>query len=427
MSTNGVEGGTHPETLSDLYSTPLVQTLLDALPIPGEKEGIPWLITIPILKKETTKEDRFIIAGYASVEVIDCQNELIPIPVLKEAWDRFKKNKYFATGSLMHTNIPIIRVLEEYTDSKGQVWKSGVDDTGLFIVAEVRSDIEKGRQTIELIKAGKLTGFSLGGEALKSTTVCEDKVYTRIDKMDLHEIAVVDRPANQPSVFTIVKAEKLRKFGELDGLLPSMIISPGVCKLGGSVAEFGQGHDFDLLIMAKKGSFIDRAIQTRIYNELRKQGKEDLWKDVHIIHEDEGLGPYTDHIDLFDLVLLRSNTKKKLMTVTREIKKVDLDGTFNPSLEKLDLAVNLFAKVGGDTQAEPKGLEERLASHYDLNPGQVKLLIQWLGKEDAQKLLPERGEGLKKNEDYVVAKALSPSFEKLDEAITRLRSNSSEL
>jgi len=189
---------------SKLFREPLVQALLDHLPIPSVKADI--TISFPIAKM-LQERGKLIIAGYASVEVIDSQNELIPIPVLKEAWENFKDSG-FNIGSLMHTNIPVIKVLPGYVDSKGQVWKSGVDDTGLFIVAEVREDIEKGKQTRELIENEKLTGFSIGGEALASEVVCEGTCYTRIDKMELHEIAVVDKPANKPSVFTIVKRMK---------------------------------------------------------------------------------------------------------------------------------------------------------------------------------------------------------------------------
>jgi len=194
---------------SKLFREPLVQALLDHLPIPSVKADI--TISMPISKRFEDK-GKLIIAGYASVEVIDSQNELIPIPVLKEAWDNFKKSG-FSIGSLMHTNIPVIKVLDNYTDSKGQEWKSGVDDTGLFIVAEVRDDIEKGKQTRELIEKDPpaLTGFSIGGEALASEVVCEGSCYTRIDKMELHEIAVVDKPANKPSVFTIVKRQKIQE------------------------------------------------------------------------------------------------------------------------------------------------------------------------------------------------------------------------
>jgi len=322
----------------EIFKSDIVQTLLDQLPKPEIQT--PWVFSFPIAKK-FKDQGRNIIAGYASVEVIDSQNELIPIPVLKEAWVDFKKNKDFYFGSLMHTNIPVFKILDKYEDSDKQIWKSGVDDNGLFIVGEIRQDIEKGKQTWQGIEDGRYTGFSIGGEALASSTVCEGKCFTRIEKMELHEVAIVDRPANQPSVFKILKGERLRKLAELSDTLPNMIISPGVTKLAGSTAELGKGHDFDLLITAKKGSFIDRAIQTRIYNELRKQGRLDLWNDIHIIHEPSGLGPFTDYYDLHDLVILRSPLKKKEMVMKpcpyeeeEERKKADFDISL-VSLEKI--------------------------------------------------------------------------------------------
>lgn len=187
----------------EIYKHPIVQALLSELPNP-EVYISDWELNFPITKK-FTEQGKKIIAGYASVEVIDSQDELIPIPVLKEAWEQFRANKDFYFGSLMHSNVPVIKILDNFKDSEGTSWKSGVDENGLFIVAEVRQDIQKGLQTWELIEKGKLTGFSIGGEALESSKVCEGKCFTRIEKMELHEIAVVDKPANAPSVFTIVK------------------------------------------------------------------------------------------------------------------------------------------------------------------------------------------------------------------------------
>ncbi len=187
-----------------IYRSAIVQNLLDQ--VKGESEDYDINIGVPIAKS-FEENGKLIIAGYASVEVIDSQDEFIPLETLKASWDQFSSNKDFMIGTLMHSNIPVIHILKEYKDSKGQMWKSGVDDTGLFIVAEVNDATEKGKQTKQLIQEGKLTGFSIGGEALASTLVNEGKTYTRIDKMELHEIAVVDRPANKPSVFTIVKRE----------------------------------------------------------------------------------------------------------------------------------------------------------------------------------------------------------------------------
>jgi len=240
------------DNMINIYRHPLVQSLLDQIPQPMIKTPIE--INFPIAKSFVDK-DTYIIAGYASVEVIDSQKELIPIPVIKEAWEQFRKNKDFYFGSLMHSNIPIIKVLDEYTDSEGQVWKSGVDENGLFIVAAVRQDIEKGKQSWELIKQGKLTGFSIGGEALASHTVCEGKCYTRVDKMELHEIAVVDRPANAPSVFKILKGEKFkRRVDAINEVLSSESLSVQLIEkiMGEAFRETFGKLDKALNILSKK-------------------------------------------------------------------------------------------------------------------------------------------------------------------------------
>lgn len=193
-----------------IFKHPIVQTLLSEV---SKSEEYDVNIGIPI-RKQFEDNGKLIIAGYASVEIIDSQKELIPLEVLKEAWNKFSENEDFMIGTLMHSNIPVIKILKEYKDSKGELWKSGVDDTGLFIVAVVNDTIEKGKQARELIEKGALAGFSIGGEALASSVHCEGKCYTRIDKMELHEIAVVDKPANKASVFTIVKRLKENKSEE---------------------------------------------------------------------------------------------------------------------------------------------------------------------------------------------------------------------
>jgi len=154
-----------PKRGLELYSE--IQKLLDDS---KDKTVIPISYTIPISKR-FSDQGRFIVAGYASVEVVDSQNELIPISALKAAWDQFIGNEEFAHANLMHSNIPVGKILREYKDSKGHMWKSGVDDQGLFIVSEVRDDIKKGNETRDLIEKERLTGYSIAGEALASTII----------------------------------------------------------------------------------------------------------------------------------------------------------------------------------------------------------------------------------------------------------------
>lgn len=169
------------------------------------KIKITYRFDMPIKK---INEEQRIVAGYASVELIDKQNEVIPLDALREAWGRFWKNQEFAIGMVMHSNIPIAKVIAEFTESNGTVHKSGVDDTGLYIVSKIRDDIRKANEVWDLINSEppELVGYSIGGEALLRSTVCDGKTcHDQIDELEIHEISIVDNPANQSSLFTVLK------------------------------------------------------------------------------------------------------------------------------------------------------------------------------------------------------------------------------
>ena len=172
-------------------------------------ETISEYLNFTVVFRKIDEEER-IIAGYANVgDIVDNQNELIPIPALKRAWDKFWKGKDFATINLMHSNISVGKVIEGYKEKDGTMHKSGVDDTGLYIVAKLREDIKKAIETWDMIKRGVLKAFSIAGEALKRTVKCEgNNCFRQIDDMELHEISIVDTPANEPSTFTILKRDE---------------------------------------------------------------------------------------------------------------------------------------------------------------------------------------------------------------------------
>ena len=87
-----------------------------------------------------------IVAGYASVEMVDKQGDLITRGALRDAFDSFMKAQDFRNVQLAHSNIQVGQVIPQYTDSEGRVWKSAVDDAGMFVVIKLRDDIEKARE-----------------------------------------------------------------------------------------------------------------------------------------------------------------------------------------------------------------------------------------------------------------------------------------
>ena len=87
-----------------------------------------------------------VVAGYASVEMVDKQGDLITRSALKDAFGKFMKADGFRNVQLAHSNIQVGTVIPSYTDSSGRMWKSEVDDTGMFVVIKLRGDIEKARE-----------------------------------------------------------------------------------------------------------------------------------------------------------------------------------------------------------------------------------------------------------------------------------------
>lgn len=84
-----------------------------------------------------------VVAGYASVEMVDKQGDLITRDALKNAFDGFMKSQEFRNVQLAHSNIQVGSVIDSYTDSSGRLWKSGVDDAGLFVVIKVQTTLRR--------------------------------------------------------------------------------------------------------------------------------------------------------------------------------------------------------------------------------------------------------------------------------------------
>jgi len=161
--------------------------------------------TISLLKSD----NGLVIAGYASVEMVDKQGDLITTGALKGAFDNFMKADGFRNVQLAHSNIQVGSVIPQYTDSSGRLWKSGVDDAGLFVVIQVRDDIEKAREVANEIRKGALRGFSIGGQAFKRMRKADSEHgdYTEISKLELHEVTICEKGINPEATFRILKED----------------------------------------------------------------------------------------------------------------------------------------------------------------------------------------------------------------------------
>ena len=154
-----------------------------------------------------------VIAGYASVDVVDKQNDKITLGAIREAADKFMKQDRYRNVMITHSNVQVGEVVDQYTDSNGKVLKTGVDDTGFFVVIKLRSDIEKAKEVARDIRKGNLRSFSIGGQAINKTNKYDDDTgsYKEIDKLELHEITICEEGINPEAKFNLIKEDKKMK------------------------------------------------------------------------------------------------------------------------------------------------------------------------------------------------------------------------
>jgi len=162
--------------------------------------------TITLLKAG----NELVVAGYASVELVDKQGDLITKEALKDAFRKFMENPSYRNVQLAHSNIQVGDVVPNYTDSEGRLWKSEVDDVGMFVVIQLRDDIEKAKEVAAEIRKGALRGFSIGGQAFKRVRKSDPKHgdYQEISKLELHEVTICEKGINPEATFRILKEDK---------------------------------------------------------------------------------------------------------------------------------------------------------------------------------------------------------------------------
>ena len=154
--------------------------------------------------------DDLMIGGYASIEIVDKQNDLITIKALNEAVKKFMEQKSFRNVMTNHSNVQVGEVVDSYRDKTGRLWKTEVDDVGFFVVIKLRDDIEKAKEINRGIRKGSLRSFSIGGQALQKVKKSNPELgqYNEISKLELHEVTICEKGINPEAKFDILKQEK---------------------------------------------------------------------------------------------------------------------------------------------------------------------------------------------------------------------------
>lgn len=162
------------------------------------------------------KSDSLVIGGYASIEIVDKQNDLITLEALEEAVIKYMKEEKYRNVMSNHSNVQVGEVVEKYRDNNGVLHKTGVDDVGFYVVIKLRDDIEKAKEISRGIRKGTLRSFSIGGQAISKKQRKSDNYgeYNEIDKLELHEVTICEKGINPEAKFDILKMEEEKEMSE---------------------------------------------------------------------------------------------------------------------------------------------------------------------------------------------------------------------
>jgi hypothetical protein len=169
-----------------------------------------------ILQSVNEITNRRIIGGYASVDIVDRENQRIPIAALQDAAGRFMDNFFFRLVTIFHSDVVIGRILPKWTNPlTGETFVTHVDNKGWWVVAEIRNDIEIANKAWDEMKKGNIRSFSIAGSSKdKIQKIGNGQNYEQVNDLDIVETAACEIPVNSMSHFDILwDPESVNIFG----------------------------------------------------------------------------------------------------------------------------------------------------------------------------------------------------------------------
>jgi HK97 family phage prohead protease len=134
------------------------------------------------------------IKGLANTPILDRANEIVLPSAFDESLPRFMQN-------------PILRLNHKQGEVIGRITSITPSDKGLWVTAKIFKGTPKAEEAWALIVQGGLRSLSIYGKIIdkeERRDMKSGKVIKYVKQFDLHEIAVVDLPANPDSQFKIV-------------------------------------------------------------------------------------------------------------------------------------------------------------------------------------------------------------------------------
>ena len=159
-------------------------------------------------KMDIADDDKLVIGGPASIELVDREGHLITTSALSKAFDKYMENFRTRNAMVLHSDVQVGWALPAYISKNGQIFKSGVNGNGLFFITELRNDTKIAKKVSEQIHSGKLKSYSIAGSALKTQNIQKGlQDVMQVDELELAEVTVCEKGVNQGASFDIIKSE----------------------------------------------------------------------------------------------------------------------------------------------------------------------------------------------------------------------------
>lgn len=153
-----------------------------------------------------------IVVGFATLDNIDQSGDIVTSDASMKAFSKFRGNIRY-----MHERMPVGKLIDYqpavYFDEETQSQHNGVQVT--VKISEAEDDVWIKCQD------GTLSGFSIGGNVVKTSYVYDERLAKNvqvIEDYELTELSLVDNPANQYANITAIRKSNDRNVQEGDEL-----------------------------------------------------------------------------------------------------------------------------------------------------------------------------------------------------------------
>jgi hypothetical protein len=172
-----------------------------------------------MVKFNVLDEEKRLVAGYISTEIVDNQGDLVPIEELEKTMLTLMDRGGFLNYS--HSNKSVGKILQWDVRENPEVKKKGI-----YVVAKIFNDYHVDDLVWEKVKAGELGGFSIGATAKEAKMKLRDgkrglpRDVDVLHDVSLMEVSLVENPANPLALVDAVSMAKgdmsIEQFRELD-------------------------------------------------------------------------------------------------------------------------------------------------------------------------------------------------------------------